>query len=374
MQTVPEQAREDASNGGPVILEPCISNVVFLRTVADVDLSVKVCTGVLVGVIILSTLIFLTLTNLPLHRAFYRTISLMATAADMHADDPGVRWFSVFASVLRLLGAALIAAFTAIVTNYLLRARLAGALEFRRIPDSGHVIVCGLGNVGFRIVEELIRCHERVVVIEHDKDSRFVATARRLGVPVLIGDATLTAVLHQAHAVQARAVIAATSDDLINLEMALMVRELKPSQRVVLNMTDPQLARMLRESADVRLALSIPALAAPAFVAALFGDRVQSVFLADGRMMAAIDLLVPAQDACLAGQSVRSVAAAYGLLPVAVFDCQGNLVTDPMESNLEPGCRVVGISMLSDLERLLRRDVVKRPPANGIGVEAPHSS
>ena len=37
LQTVPEQAREDASNGGPVILEPCISNVVFPRTVADVD-------------------------------------------------------------------------------------------------------------------------------------------------------------------------------------------------------------------------------------------------------------------------------------------------------------------------------------------------
>ena len=149
-----------------------------------------------------------------------------------------------------------------------------------------------------------------------------------------IGDATLTAVLHQAHAVQARAVIAATSDDLINLEMALMVRELKPTQRVVLNMTDPQLAKMLRESANVRLALSIPALAAPAFVAALFGDRVQSVFLVDGRMMAAIDLLVPPQDACLAGQSVRSVAAAYGLLPVAVFDCQGNLVSSPMNQIL----------------------------------------
>ncbi|HEV3444182.1 MAG TPA: NAD-binding protein, partial [Gemmataceae bacterium] len=245
------------------------------RTIADVDVSVKVCTGVLVGVILLSTLVFrLSLSNLPLHRAFYRTISLMATAADMHADDPGARWFTIFASMLRLLGAALVAAFTAIVTNYLLRARLAGAFEFRRIPDSGHVIVCGLGNVGFRIVEELLRCAERVVVIEQDKDSRFVATARRLGVPVLIGDATLSAVLHQAHAVHARAVIAATSDDLLNLEMALMVRDLKPNQRVVLNMTDPQLAQMLRESANVRLALSIPALAAPAFVAALFGERV----------------------------------------------------------------------------------------------------
>jgi len=339
---------------------------VVWRTLADVDISVKVCTGVLVCVIVISTLVLhLSLTNLPLHRAFYRTISLIATAADMRADEQTARWFAVFAGMLRLLGAALIAAFTAIVTNYLLRARLAGALEFRRIPDSGHVIVCGLGNFGFRVVEELLRCEERVVVIEMAKDSRFVSTARRLGVPVLIGDATLTAVLQQAHAVQARAVMATTSDDLVNLEIALMVRELKPTQRVVLNMTEPHLAQMLRESANVRLALSIPALAAPAFVAALFGDRVQSVFMIDGRMMAAVDLMVVPQDACLAGQAVRAVAKDYGLLPVAVFDCAGELQAGPMDSRLQSGCRLVGITMLTDLERLLKRGTVKKNSGAG---------
>ena len=39
----------------------------------------------------------------------------------------------------------------------------------------------------------------------------------------------------------------------------------------------PQLAQTLREGANIRLALDIPALAAPSFVAALFGGRVLSV-------------------------------------------------------------------------------------------------
>src|SRR5262249_60018775 len=99
-------------------------------------------------------------------------------------------WQKVFASVLRIAGAALMAAFTAIVTNYLLRARLGGALEVRRIPDSGHVVVCGLGNIGFRVVEELVKSSERVVVIEQARDSRFVATARRLTAAAVSGDAT----------------------------------------------------------------------------------------------------------------------------------------------------------------------------------------
>ena len=58
------------------------------------------------------------------------------------------------------------AAFTAIVTNYLLRARLRGALEVRRIPDGGHIVVCGLSPVGFRVVEELVQDGQRPVVIE----------------------------------------------------------------------------------------------------------------------------------------------------------------------------------------------------------------
>src|SRR5262249_39764893 len=272
-----------------------------------------------------------------LAHALFRTISLMATGADMREDELVEDWQKVFASVLRITGAALMAAFTAIVTNYLLRARLGGALEVRRIPDSGHVVVCGLGNIGFRVVGELVKSDERVVVIEQARDSRFVATARRLGVPVLIGDATVSQVLRQANAVQSRAVIAATSDDLINLEVALVVRELNPTKRVVLHLSDPNLAQMLRESANVRLALSIPTLAAPAFVAALFGARVQDVFMVDGRLLAAFEVVISSFDPCLSGQSVRAVAADYGLVPVAVLDPGGVLHQQPLSARLDSG-------------------------------------
>lgn len=329
------------------------------RTMAEVDVAVKICTAVLVAVILISTIVLdLTVVNHPKHHlahALFRSISLMATGADMREEELVEGWQKVFASVLRIMGAALIAAFTAILTNYLLRARLGGALEVRRIPDSGHVVVCGLGNIGFRVVEELVKGNERVVVIEQARDSRFVATARRLGVPVLIGDATVSQVLRQANVVQSRAVIAATSDDLVNLEVALMVRDLNPTKRVVLHLSDPNLAQMLREAANVRLALSIPTLAAPAFVAALFGDRVQNVFMVDGRLLAAFEVVIPSVDPCLAGQSLRAVAVDYGLVPVAVLDAHGVLHARPLDIRLDPGSRLMAISRLADLERLLRR-------------------
>jgi Trk K+ transport system NAD-binding subunit len=329
---------------------------VVWRTLSEVDLPVKICTGVLIFVILVSTVILHIADERDWHQALYGTISLMATAADMHAELHKIWWYTIFASVLRLLGAAVVAAFTAILTNYLLRARLSGALEFRRIPDSGHVVVCGLGNIGFRVVEELVKRQERVVVIEQSRDSRFVATARGLGVPVLMGDATVIAVLQQAHAARARAVITATSDDLLNLGITLLVRELNPKQRVVLHMSDPQLANMLRESANVRLALSIPMLAAPSFVAALMGDRVQSVLMIHHRILTVIELVVAGQDLTLIDKTVRAVALDYGFVPVAVFDEAGSLVEEARRARLKVGYRLVVISAMADMQRLLQRE------------------
>ncbi len=205
-----------------------------------------------------------------------------------------------------------------------------------------------------------MRYSERVVVIEQARDSRFVTSARRLGVPVLIGDATVSGVLHQARAEHARAVIATTSDDLVNLEIALLVRELHPTQRVVVHLTDPSLAQTMREAANVRLALSIPNLAAPAFVAALFGDRAQSVLMIDGRLLATVDLQVGPHDVSLVNQSVRAVAVDYRVLPVAVCDAQGKILRRAMCARLAPGYRLVGITMVPDLERILRRDPIAK--------------
>jgi Trk K+ transport system NAD-binding subunit len=335
---------------------------VLWRTLSEVDLPVKICTSVLLGVIVFSTLVFhYGLESETLADAFYRTISLMATGADMGGNQlPQGGWQKVFVSALRLAGAALTAAFTAILTNYLLRAQLRGALEARRIPDGGHVIVCGIGNVGFRVVEELLRQGEKVVAIERAADNPFIATARRQGVPVIIGDATVTEVLRQARAGSAKAVIAATSRELVNLEMGLMVRELNPRQRVVLLLVDPQLAQTVREASDVRLAVSIPALAAPAFVAALLGDRVRSVFLVSGKLLAVVDLTVQADNAFLAGQAVRALAVDYDLISIRLTDADGQVRQQPLNARLGVGDRLTVIIALGDLQRLLRRELPPR--------------
>lgn len=331
---------------------------VLLRTLAEVDVAVKICGAVFAVVVIISTCVYYLASNKSLPNGLYRTVSVMATGADMHEEELVEPWHKVFVSILRIAGAALTGAFTAIVTNYLLRARLSGALDVGRIPDSGHVVVCGLGNVGFQVVKELLHYGERVVVIEQSRDNRFLGTARRLGVPVILGDATVQEVLLQAHAQAARAVIVATSNELANLEMCLLARELKPRLRVVVRLSDPYLAQTLREEANISLAMSIPVLAAPAFVAALFGDRVSSVFLIKGQTLAAAEVAMQPDDSLLVGRSLRSLAIDYRLLPLNIIDAGGALKPPEASHRLVPGDRLVVIAALPDLERLLRRERV----------------
>ncbi len=226
-------------------------------------------------------------------------------------------------------------------------------------------MVCGLSPIGFRVVEELITYGQRVVVIECAADNRFVVTARRLGVAVIIGDATIPEVLRQARVATARSVVITTNKDLVNLEVALLVREQNSTQRVVLLQSDPNLAHMLREGARIRLAFSPPTLAAPAFVAGLFGDRVQSLFVLEERMFAVIDLVTSAGD-LLIGQSLRTLAIDYQLLPVALLPHEGPSPRNLLQARIRQGDRLIAILALNDLQKLLRR----QPSSAAFEVEA----
>ncbi len=111
---------------------------------------------------------------------------------------------------------------------------------------------------------------------------------------------------------------------------------------------------MLREAADVRYALSVPMLAAPAFLASLFGDRVLSVFQVRERLFAVIDLLIQANDPFVS-HSVRAMSVDYHLQAVALLPAEGPPPRPLLAGRLSAGDRLVGIIALNDLERLLRR-------------------
>ncbi|MBN9119382.1 MAG: NAD-binding protein [Planctomycetes bacterium] len=326
------------------------------RTLLEVDLAVKIITPVLFVTLFASTLIFRYGIGTEWGDGLYQTVSIIATGGELHGENKP-EWVKVFLSVLKLAGAALVAGFTAILTNYLIRARLGGALEVRRVPDGGHVVICGLGNIGYRLVLELTAMGERVVAIDKENDGPFLDIVRGKGVPTFVGDATVPEILRQARAETAKVVIASTSSELANLEIALLVREKNPNQRVIVRLSDPQFAEAVRESADIRHAISVPALAAPAFAAAIYGDRVQTLVTVAGHTLVVIDLVVDDAEDYLNGRSLRAFALDYSLLPVALA---GHDLGALRGYRLKVGDKLTVVAALADFERLLR---FEKPPA-----------
>lgn len=329
------------------------------KTAAAVDLPVKVMSTVLLATLLASTVVFRYGIGLTWADSLYQTVNVAATGAELHGeqqDGPA----KVFLSVLKLLGAALFAGFTAVFTNYLVKARLRGVLEERRIPDGGHVVVCGLGNIGYRCVTALLRLGVRVVVVERSGENSFTTTVRRAGAVVLVGDATLPEMLRQARTGTARAVIAATSSELINLEIALLVREQNPTQRVVVRLTDPEFARAAREAADIQLALSPPELAGPAFATALLGDRVQALASIGGRTVAIVELIADDGDE-LCDRTVHELMVDHHFLPLGLVGAEPFAVTGIAKGHRVRASEKLTVAIeLGDLERMLRREP---PPA-----------
>jgi Trk K+ transport system NAD-binding subunit len=132
----------------------------------------------------------------------------------------------------------------------------------------GHVVLCGLGTVGFRVFEELIGLGREVFVVEHDEASPFLERARHMGAQVVVGDARGEGILQALNLPTARAVIVATDDDLANLEIAMDVREIRADIPVVMRLYDQRLAQKVGQTLGVELSFSTSKLAAPLFASA----------------------------------------------------------------------------------------------------------
>jgi len=128
---------------------------------------------------------------------------------------------------------------------------------------NNHVVVCGIGHVGYRVTEELCRLGEDVVALEQDEGDTFVETIRALGVPVLIGDARRDELLVKVGVARAKAIVCATGDDLANLEIALDAKRMNPNVRVVMRMFDQRLAGKVGGALELDESFSTSALSAP---------------------------------------------------------------------------------------------------------------
>jgi Trk K+ transport system NAD-binding subunit len=141
-----------------------------------------------------------------------------------------------------------------------------------------HVVVCGVGHVGYRVIEELCQLGEDVVAIELDAKDAFLEPIRGKSVPVHIGDARRDELLMKVGVGRAKAIVCATGDDLANLEIALDAKRMNPGVRVVMRMFDQRLAGKVGGALELDESFSTSALSAPLIAIQATHEGVHSAY------------------------------------------------------------------------------------------------
>jgi voltage-gated potassium channel Kch len=195
--------------------------------------------------------------------AFYFTVTLMTTTG---FGDISLRTSSAFAKLFGaglMLSAVVLSSLTfSFAVDHLFRKRAEMALGQKRYRLRGHVILCGLGRVGYEVAKELLRRRETVLIIEKDSQNRFLESIRSQGAKIFIGDASIPQVLSDAGVDLASSLMSLINDDLKNLEIGLNARSLRPELRLILRVFDKDMAEQLRDRLDIHFAMSTSAIAA----------------------------------------------------------------------------------------------------------------
>ena len=118
-----------------------------------------------------------------------------------------------------------------------------------------HVVVCGLGQRGLKIAEEVLAAGHRVAAIERNEADQHVAQARDAGAVVLVGDAAEDLALRQARAERARSVVAVCASDGTNAAIAVQLAAMRARARTkrpvttIVHVRDAGLCELLAQSA-----------------------------------------------------------------------------------------------------------------------------
>lgn len=228
-------------------------------------------------------------------------------------DFPHIWYLQIFYFAMPVLGLGILAAgladFSTLLFNRRARRKeweMAVASTFSR-----HLVLIGLGHLGFRVMQTLVETGQEVVVIEQDPKPNLVDQARRMGVPVIQEDGRRLEALEGAGTARARGILLCTQNDVLNLQIAFMAQRLNPDIEVVVRIFDDQFAADVARKFGFR-ALSATGLAAPAFASAASGVDVTRPITVDGRPFTLASLTLEARSPLL-GRSVGDIERDFDL-------------------------------------------------------------
>lgn len=128
-----------------------------------------------------------------------------------------------------------------------------------------HIIICGLGEIGFQIFTLLQRAGIQTAIISQKTHAEWIWEIEQSGNIYLTGDARDDNVLLEAGIKNAKALLTLTNDDHVNFSIAMDAKKLNPTIKVVSRIYDTDLGNLVSDAFDIEQVFSTSELAAPIF-------------------------------------------------------------------------------------------------------------
>ncbi|WP_326562266.1 potassium channel family protein [Micromonospora sp. NBC_01796] len=295
-------------------------------------------------------------------------VALVTTISGADPDPGKAASAQVMQVVLNLAGLALIPLITAAVVDGMVNARLALDDGRLRRPRKDHVVVVGLGNVGTRVMWQLHDLGIEVVAVDKDPEARGATVARRLNIPLIVGDGAREEILEAASVATCQALVVVSTDDVTNLQAALNARAAKSDLRVVLRLYDGDLADRIQKAFNINISRSVSYLAAPSFAAALLNREMIATIPISRHALLVAEVPIT-EGAALIGRELVQVDQAAGVRVIGLTPAgQPNLLWSPSRTHrLGAGDRLLVVVRRAALSALLKQAnppvVDPEPPA-----------
>ncbi|MCD8486917.1 MAG: NAD-binding protein [Desertifilum sp.] len=310
----------------------------------------------LIAMILCATLTYTTVnSHISLVDSLYFSVGMITGAGGKEeVAEQSPDSIKLLTALMMLVGTGVIGICYALLNDWILGTRFRQLLEATPLPRKHHYIVCGLGGVGIQIINQLHGHGHEVIAIERDPNSRFLSTASSLKIPVIHGDASMATVLESANIARAEALIAVTSNDTINLEIALTAKGIAPKIPAIVRTTDPHFARLSQQVFEFDAVLSPIDLAAPSFAAAALGGRILgNGMTADSLWVALATRITELHPFC--SLRIKEAAMAADFVPLYLeTNCQTIHGWDLLETCLSAGDVLYLTMPATQLEQLWR--------------------
>ena len=292
--------------------------------------------------------------------AIYQTVITISTVGYREIGEVAER-YKVFTVFLILFGTGTSLYTLGVLIETMFEGRLDDQFRRRRMQRGidrmkGHVVLCGYGQVGRAIEEELLKAGEAVVAVDRQepKYKRFPEGHR-----MVMGDATEDSVLLQAGLDRASTLVVALNSDVDNLFITLTARAINSDLFIVARANESVTVPKLQRAGASRVVN--PQLIGGARMAALVSDpevvEFLDVVMHNGEFEIRLSEILVTEDSAFAGRSLAGcgIRTRTGVTVLSVRRGNDFATNPPADFVFLPGDLLISLGTAEQLTALRKR-------------------